>query len=312
MVYATPYINMSKDRVERVVSINLPQIAIVVNGDEEKFWSVLDTRLELCKEALMCRYESLKGTNGNVAPILWQYGAIARLEKGETIDKLLTGGYATISLGYIGVYEMTKLMTGLSHTDPRATGFALKVVEHLRDKCAEWKEETGLGFALYGTPSEGLCHRFCKIDKARFGTIKDVTDKGWYTNSYHVDVREPISAFEKLEFESQFQHVSTGGCISYIEIPNMTNNVEALKTIVNYIYHNIQYAEFNTKSDFCMECGFNGEIKLDDNCEWYCPNCGNRDHEKMNVVRRTCGYLGENFWNAGKTKEIKERVVHLD
>ena len=295
-----------------VVSINLPQIAIVVNGDEEKFWSVLDTRLELCKEALMCRYESLKGTNGNVAPILWQYGAIARLEKGETIDKLLTGGYATISLGYIGVYEMTKLMTGLSHTDPRATGFALKVVEHLRDKCAEWKEETGLGFALYGTPSEGLCHRFCKIDKARFGTIKDVTDKGWYTNSYHVDVREPISAFEKLEFESQFQHVSTGGCISYIEIPNMTNNVEALKTIVNYIYHNIQYAEFNTKSDFCMECGFNGEIKLDDNCEWYCPNCGNRDHEKMNVVRRTCGYLGENFWNAGKTKEIRERVVHLD
>ena len=272
-----------------VVSINLPQIAIVADGNFDKFWNLLDTRLELCKEALLCRYESLKGTNGNVAPILWQHGALARLEKGETIDKLLTGGYATISLGYIGVYEMTKLMTGLSHTDKRATNFALKVVEYLRDRCAKWKEETGLGFALYGTPSEGLCHRFCKIDKAKFGIIENVTDKGWYTNSYHVDVREKIDAFSKLEFESQFQNVSTGGCISYVEIDNMVDNIDAIKSLVNYIYHHIQYAEFNTVSDFCMECGFDGEIKLDDNCEWYCPNCGNRDKEKMNVVRRTCG-----------------------
>ena len=295
-----------------VVSINLPQIGIIANGDFNRFWDLLDHRLELCKEALLCRYNSLKGTKTNVAPILWEHGAIARLPKGSTIDNLLKGGYASISLGYIGVYEMCRAMLGVSHTDPKATDFAKQVVQHLRETCDRWKAETGLGFGLYGTPSEGLCNRFCKIDRAKFGCIKDITDKGWYTNSYHVDVREKISAFDKLEFEAQFQPISNGGCISYVEIPNMTQNVEALKVLVNYIYHHIQYAEFNTKSDFCMECGFDGEIRLDDNCEWYCPNCGNRDHSRMNVVRRTCGYLGENFWNEGKTKEIKDRVVHLD
>ena len=295
-----------------VVSINLPQIAIIADGNERLFWDLLDNRLELCFEALMCRYEHLKGTKSDVAPILWRYGALARLESGETIDKLLENGYATISLGYIGVYEMTKLMTGVSHTEPKGTEFALKVIKRLREACDEWKKRTGLGFGLYGTPSEGLCNRFAKIDKARFGEIKDVTDKGYYTNSYHVDVREEIGAFDKLLFESQFQPISSGGCISYVEIPNMNNNVQAIETMVRFIYDNIQYAEFNTKSDYCMECGYDGEIKLDENDEWYCPNCGNRDKAKMNVVRRTCGYLGENYWNEGKTKEIKSRVLHLE
>ena len=288
-----------------VVSINLPQIAIIADGDEETFWKLLDERLELCKEALMCRHYALLGTKSDISPIHWQYGAIAR------IDKLLYGGYSTMSLGYIGIYEMTKLMTGLSHTDPIGREFAMKVMNHLRETTDKWKAETNIGFALYGTPAESLCYKFARIDKQRFGTIKDVTDKGYYTNSYHVDVREKIDAFDKLAFESDFQRISSGGAISYVEIPNMQNNISALEEVVKFIYDNIQYAEFNTKSDFCHVCGFDGEIIINDNNEWECPNCGNKDHSKMTVVRRTCGYLGENFWNAGKTKEIKQRVLHL-
>ena len=294
-----------------VVSINLPQVAIVTDGDEDKFWKLLDERLELCKEALMCRHYALLGTHSDISPIHWQYGAVARLAKGEKIDKLLYGGYSTISLGYIGVYEMTKVMKGVSHTTPEGHDFAIRVMKHLRETVNRWKEETNIGFALYGTPAESLCYKFARIDKERFGTIKDVTDKGYYTNSYHVDVREKIDAFEKLGFESEFQKISSGGAISYIEIPNMQKNIDALETAVKFIYDNIQYAEFNTKSDYCHVCGFDGEIVLNKDNEWECPNCGNKDHSKMTVVRRTCGYLGENFWNAGKTKEIKQRVMHL-
>ena len=294
-----------------VVSINLPQVAIIADGDEDKFWKLLDERLELCKEALMCRHYALVGTHSDISPIHWQYGAIARLQKGEKIDKLLYGGYSTISLGYIGIYEMTKLMKGVSHTTPEGHDFALRVMKHLRETTDRWKKETNIGFALYGTPAESLCYKFARIDKEKFGTIKDVTDKGYYTNSYHVDVREKIDAFEKLKFESEFQNISSGGAISYIEIPNMEKNLDALETVVKFIYDNIQYAEFNTKSDYCHVCGFDGEIIINDDNEWECPNCGNKDHSKMTVVRRTCGYLGENFWNAGKTKEIKQRVMHL-
>ncbi len=294
-----------------VVSINLPQVAIVADGDEDKFWKLLDERLELCKEALMCRHYALLGTHSDISPIHWQYGAVARLAKGEKIDKLLYGGYSTISLGYIGIYEMTKVMKGVSHTTPEGHDFAIRVMKHLRETVNRWKEETNIGFALYGTPAESLCYKFARIDKERFGTIKDVTDKGYYTNSYHVDVREKIDAFEKLGFESEFQKISSGGAISYIEIPNMQKNIDALETAVKFIYDNIQYAEFNTKSDYCHACGFDGEIILNKDNEWECPNCGNKDHLKMTVVRRTCGYLGENFWNAGKTKEIKQRVMHL-
>ena len=294
-----------------VVSINLPQVAIVADGDEDKFWELLDERLELCKEALMCRHYALLGTHSDISPIHWQYGAIARLAKGEKIDKLLYGGYSTISLGYIGIYEMTKVMKGVSHTTPEGHDFAIRVMKHLRETVNRWKEETNIGFALYGTPAESLCYKFARIDKEKFGTIKDVTDKGYYTNSYHVDVREKIDAFEKLGFESEFQKISSGGAISYIEIPNMQKNIDALETAVKFIYDNIQYAEFNTKSDYCHVCGFDGEIVLNKDNEWECPNCGNKDHSKMTVVRRTCGYLGENFWNAGKTKEIKQRVLHL-
>ena len=294
-----------------VVSINLPQVAIIADGDEKKFWELLDERLELCKEALMCRHYALLGTHSDISPIHWQYGAIARLKKGEKIDKLLYGGYSTISLGYIGIYEMTKLMKGVSHTTPEGHDFALKVMKHLRETTDRWKKETNIGFALYGTPAESLCYKFARIDKEKFGTIKDVTDKGYYTNSYHVDVRERIDAFAKLGFESEFQKISSGGAISYIEIPNMQNNLNALETAVKFIYDNIQYAEFNTKSDYCHVCGFDGEIIINKDNEWECPNCGNKDHSKMTVVRRTCGYLGENFWNAGKTKEIKQRVMHL-
>ena len=294
-----------------VVSINLPQVAIVADGDEDKFWKLLDERLELCKEALMCRHYALLGTHSDISPIHWQYGAIARLKKGEKIDKLLYGGYSTISLGYIGIYEMTKLMKGVSHTTPEGHEFAIKVMKYLRETVDRWKKETNIGFALYGTPAESLCYKFARIDKEKFGTIKDVTDKGYYTNSYHVDVREKIDAFDKLAFESEFQKISSGGAISYIEIPNMQNNIDALETVVKFIYDNIQYAEFNTKSDYCHVCGFDGEIVINKDNEWECPNCGNKDHSKMTVVRRTCGYLGENFWNAGKTKEIKQRVMHL-
>lgn len=294
-----------------VVSINLPQIGIVAKGDEKKFWQLFDERLDLCYEALMCRHRALKGTKSDVSPIHWQYGAIARLEKGEPIDKLLMGGYSTLSLGYIGLYELTKLMKGVTHTKEEGQEFAVRVMQHMRDKTDAWKKATGLGFALYGTPAESLCYRFARIDKEKFGTIPDVTDKGYYTNSYHVDVREDIDAFSKFTFESQFQPISSGGCISYVEIPNMQNNLEAMEEVVRYIYDNIQYAEFNTKSDYCHVCGYDGEIIINDDNEWECPNCHNKDHKKMNVTRRTCGYLGENFWNLGKTKEIKSRALHL-
>ena len=294
-----------------VVSINLPQIGIIADKDEDLFWKLFDERLELCKEALLCRHHALLGTVSDVSPIHWQYGAIARLEKGEKIDKLLKGGYSTVSLGYIGLYELTKLMKGVSHTTEEGKEFALKVMKHMNEKCKEWKKETGLGFALYGTPAESLCYRFARIDLEQYGQIKDVTDKGFYTNSYHVDVREHIDAFSKLAFESEFQSISSGGAISYVEIPNMTNNLEAMEELVKFIYDNIQYAEFNTKSDYCQVCGFDGEIIINDDLEWECPNCHNKDKNKMNVTRRTCGYLGENFWNVGKKKEIKERVLHL-
>ena len=294
-----------------VVSINLPQIAILAKGDEDRFWSLFEERLQLCFDALMCRHNALKGIISDTSPVHWQYGAIARLQKGEKIDKFLENGYSTISLGYIGLYECTKLMCGVSHTDPTATPFALKVMKTMREHCEKWKKETGLGFGLYGTPAESLCYRFARIDKERFGTIKDVTDKGYYTNSYHVDVRENIDAFSKFKFESQFQTISSGGAISYVEIPNMRHNLTALEDVVKFIYDNIQYAEFNTKSDYCHVCGYEGEIIVNDNLEWECPNCHNKDQRKMNVTRRTCGYLGENFWNVGKTKEIKSRVLHL-
>ncbi len=294
-----------------VVSINLPQIGIIADGNEDKFWKLLDERLELCYEALMCRHYALLGTKTDTSPIHWKYGAIARLQSGETIDKLLKGGYSTLSLGYIGVYETTKLVKGVSHTTEEGEKFALKLMTHLREKVNEWKKQTGIGFALYGTPAESLCYRFARIDKEKFGSIKDITDKGYYTNTYHVDVREKIDAFAKLQFESQFQNISSGGAISYVEIPNMRNNLKALEEIVKFIYDNIQYAEFNTKSDYCHVCGFDGEIIINDDNEWECPQCGNKDHNKMNVTRRTCGYLGENFWNEGKTKEIKARVLHL-
>ena len=294
-----------------VVSLNLPQIGIIARGNEEKFWQLMEERLSLCFEALMCRHHALEGTISDVSPIHWQYGAIARLKKGEKIDELLHGGYSTISLGYIGLYEVTKLMTGVSHTDPKGLDFALRVMKRLRRATDTWKEETGIGFGLYGTPAESLCYRFARIDRERFGEIADVTDKGYYTNSYHVDVREKIDAFSKFQFESQFQVISSGGAISYVEIPNMRHNLEVLEEIVKFIYDNIQYAEFNTKSDYCHLCGFDGEIKINENLEWECPQCGNKDHAKMNVTRRTCGYLGENFWNVGKTKEINARVLHI-
>ena len=294
-----------------VVSINLPQIGILCKGDEEKFWSMLDERLELCFEALMCRHNALKGVLSDVSPVHWQYGAIARLKKGETIDRFLYGGYSSISLGYIGLYELTMLMKGVSQTDPVGEEFAVRVMKHLRETCDRWKAETNIGFALYGPPAESLCYRFARIDKERFGTIPNVTDKGYYTNSYHVDVREEIDAFSKFDFESQFQAISSGGAISYVEIPNMRHNLTALAEVVQYIYDNIQYAEFNTKSDYCQVCGFDGEIIINDDYQWQCPNCGNTDQSRMNVTRRTCGYLGENYWNEGKTKEIKARVMHL-
>ncbi len=294
-----------------VVSINLPQIGILARGEEEKFWELLDERLELCREALLCRHKALLGTLSDVSPIHWQYGAIARLKKGEAIDPYLKNGYSTLSLGYIGIYETTMLVKGVSHTTPEGRAFALKVMQYMRAATDRWREESGLGFSLYGTPAESLCYRFARIDREKFGVIANVTDKGYYTNSYHVDVREAISAFDKFRFESDFQDVSTGGAISYAEMPNMTNNPEALEAAVRYIYDNILYAEFNTKSDVCHVCGFDGEIGVNDDMEWECPQCHNRDRSRMNVTRRTCGYLGENFWNDGKTREIKSRVLHL-
>ncbi len=294
-----------------VVSLNLPQIALIAKGDDERFWSLLDERLQLCFEALMCRHRALLGVRSDTSPIHWQYGAIARLQKGETIDELLKNGYSTLSLGYIGIYETTVVMRQCSHTTPKGREFACQLMNYLRKTADQWKEKTKLGFALYGTPADSLCYRFARIDQKRFGDIKDVTDKGYYTNSYHVDVREKIDAFSKLTFESGFQNLSSGGAISLVEIPNMSHNMEALEAAIQYIYDNIQYAEFNTKSDYCQCCGYDGEIMINQDFEWECPQCGNKDHAKMNVVRRTCGYLGENFWNVGKTKEIRSRVVHL-
>lgn len=272
-----------------VISLNLPQIGIIANGDMELFWELLDQRLALCKEALITRHNMLLGTVSDVSPIHWQHGAIARLEKGEAIDKLLNEGYSTLSLGYVGIHEMVQAMLGVSHTTPEGEKFALEVMNHMKDACDEWKNETGLGFGLYGTPAENLIYRFCRLDKARFGEIKNVTDRLYYTNSYHVHVCEEIDAFSKLKFESQFHGISLGGCISYVEVPDLTRNVEAVESLINFIYHNIQYAEINTKPDICYSCGYTGEIKLDENLEWYCPSCGNREESEMQVMRRTCG-----------------------
>ena len=294
-----------------VVSINLPQIGLIAKGDEGKFWSLLDERLDLCFEVLMVRHNALKKVTSDVSPLHWQYGAIARLPKHTSIEPLLYGGYSSISLGYIGLYEVTKAMKGVSHTTPEGKEFAMSVMKRLRKACDDWKAQTNIGFALYATPAESLCDRFARIDRAKFGDVEDITDKGYYTNSYHVDVREHIDAFSKLKFENEFQPISSGGCISYVEVPNMQHNLEALRTLVKFIYDNIQYAEFNSKSDYCHVCGFDGEIQINEMGEWECPVCHNKDRDKMNVVRRTCGYLGEKFWNAGKTQEIKSRVTHV-
>jgi len=294
-----------------VISLNLVQVALTANKDMDLFWKILDERLSLCKEALLFRHSNLKGTTSDISPIHWQYGAIARLKKGEKIDKLLENGYATISLGYVGIYEMTQAMLGVSHTTKEGEKFALEVMKYLKAACDKWKSETGIGFGLYGTPGESLTSRFCRIDKQKFGEIKNVTDRMYYTNSYHVHVTEEIDAFEKLKFESQFHSISAGGCISYIEVPDMSNNLPAVEQIINYIYHNIQYAEINCKPSVCYKCGFEGEIKIDDNLTWYCPSCGNTDQNEMQVMRRTCGYIGANMWSKGRTQEIAQRVLHL-
>lgn len=298
-----------------VVTINLVDVALSSGGDMDKFWKIFDDRLDLCYRALMCRHERLKGTLSDAAPILWQYGALARLKKGEPIDKLLYGGYSTISLGYAGLCECTRYMTGKSHTDPEATPFALEVMQHMNDVCAEWKKKENIDFSIYGTPLESTTYKFSKCLQKRFGIIKGVTDKNYITNSYHVHVTEQIDAFTKLKFESQFQALSPGGAISYVEVPNMQNNIPAVIKIMKFIYENIMYAELNTKSDYCQVCGYDGEIKIvedeDGKLVWECPNCKNRDQNKLNVARRTCGYIGTQFWNQGRTQEIKERVLHL-
>ncbi len=298
-----------------VVTLNLVDAACSSGGDMERFWEVLDERLALCKRALMCRHNRLKGTPSDVAPILWQDGALSRLKKGEPIDPLLYGGYSSISLGYAGLSECTYYMTGKSHTDPAATPFALAVMQRLNDACEQWKEETNIGFSVYGTPLESTTYKFAKCLQKRFGIVKNVTDKNYITNSYHVHVSEEIDAFAKLKFEAQFQKLSPGGAISYVEVPNMTGNLDAVLSVMQYIYDNIMYAELNTKSDFCQICGYDGEIKIatDDHGKlvWECPNCGNRNQDKMNVARRTCGYIGTQFWNQGRTQEIKDRVLHL-
>lgn len=297
-----------------VVTINLPDVALSSRQDMDKFWKIFDERLELCHRALLCRHERLMGTLSDAAPILWQYGALARLKKGETIDKLLVGGYSTISLGYAGLYECVKYMTGHSHTEKEGTPFAMAVMQHMNDKCAEWKAESDIDFSLYGTPLESTTYKFAKCLQRRFGVIPGVTDKGYITNSYHVHVSEEIDAFDKLKFEGMFQQLSPGGAISYVEVPNMQDNLKAVIRVMQYIYDNIMYAELNTKSDYCQVCGYDGEIKIvedDGKLVWECPNCGNRDQEKMNVARRTCGYIGTQFWNQGRTEEIRDRVLHL-
>ena len=297
-----------------VVTINLPDVALSSGGNTEKFWSIFEERLELCHRALRCRHERLLGTPSDVAPILWQYGALARLKKGETIDKLLFNGYSTISLGYAGLYECVKYMTGKSHTDPEATPFALAVMQKMNDKCAEWKQAENIDYSLYGTPLESTSYKFAKCLQRRFGIIDGITDKGYITNSYHVHVSEKISAFDKLKFESQFQQLSPGGAISYVEVPDMQDNIDAVLSVMKFIYDNIIYAELNTKSDYCQECGWDGEIEIveeEGKLIWRCPNCGNTDQDKMNVARRTCGYIGTQFWNQGRTQEIRDRVLHL-
>jgi ribonucleoside-triphosphate reductase len=298
-----------------VVTINLPDVALSSGGDMDKFWKIFDERLDLCYRALMCRHNRLKGTLSDAAPILWQYGALARLKKGEKIDKLLYGGYSTISLGYAGLYECVKYMTGKSHTDEEAKPFALAVMQHMNDKCAEWKKKENIDFSIYGTPLESTTYKFAKALQQRFGIIEGVTDKNYITNSYHVHVTEPIDAFTKLKFESDFQALSPGGAISYVEVPNMQNNIPAVLEVMKFIYDNIMYAELNTKSDFCQVCSYDGEIKIvkddDGKLVWECPRCKNRDQTKLNVARRTCGYIGTQFWNQGRTQEIKDRVLHL-
>ena len=298
-----------------VVTINLVDVALSSGKDKEKFWKIFDERLELCHKALLCRYERLKGTVSDVAPIIWQHGALARLQKGETIDKLLVGGYSSISLGYAGLYECVKHMTGKSHTDPEVTPFALDIMRYMNKKCDEWNEQLDLGFSLYGSPIESTTYKFAKCLQRRFGIIEGITDKNYITNSYHVNVREPIDAFAKLKLESQFQALSLGGAISYIETSNLQNNTEAVLSVMQFIYDNIMYAELNTKSDYCQACGYDGEIDVIENENgkliWKCPNCGNTDESKLNICRRTCGYIGTNFWNQGRTQEIKERYVHL-
>ena len=298
-----------------VVTLNLVDVACSSGKDMDKFWKILDERLELCKRALMCRHYRLKGTPSDVAPILWQNGALARLKKGETIDKLLYGGYSTISLGYAGLCECTYYMKGVTHTAPEGTEFALKLMTYLRDTCNRWAEETNIDFSLYGTPLESTTYKFAKNLQKRFGKIKGVTDKNYITNSYHVHVTENINAFDKLKFEAQFQELSPGGAISYVEVPDMNDNIPAVLSVMQFIYDNIMYAELNTKSDYCQVCGYTGQIQIitddDGKLIWECPNCGNRNQDKMNVARRTCGYIGTQFWNQGRTQEIKERVLHL-
>ena len=320
--FLTPYVDPDTQRAkyygrfnQGVVTINLVDVACSSKGDLKEFWRIMDERLDLCKEALMCRHNRLKGTPSDVAPILWQYGALARLKKGETLDKLLYGGYSTISLGYAGLCECVKYMTGKSHTDPEITPFALEIMQHLNDKCAQWKAEENMDFSLYGTPIESTTYKFAKCLQKRFGKIPGVTDKNYITNSYHVNVTEEIDAFTKLTFESQFQRLSPGGAISYVEVPNMQDNLDAVLAVMQHIYENIMYAELNTKCDYCMECGYDGEIQIKEDDDgkliWICPNCGNTDQDKMSVARRTCGYIGTQFWNQGRTQEIKERVLHL-
>ena len=320
--FLTPYIDEETGKPkyygrfnQGVVTINLVDVACSSGKDMDKFWKIFDDRLELCKRALMCRHYRLKGTPSDVAPILWQNGALARLKKGETIDKLLYGGYSTISLGYAGLCECTKYMVGVTHTQPEGTEFALKVMRHLNEVCKKWAKETNIDFSLYGTPLESTTYKFAKNLQKRFGKIPGVTDKNYITNSYHVHVTEDINAFDKLKFESQFQELSPGGAISYVEVPDMVDNIPAVLSVMQYIYENIMYAELNTKSDYCQVCGYNGEIRIvtdeDGKLIWECPNCGNRNQDKMNVARRTCGYIGTQFWNQGRTQEIKERVLHL-
>lgn len=318
--FLTPYIDENgKPKYygrfnQGVVTINLPDVALSSGGDMDKFWQIFEERLELCYRALMVRHNRLKGTPSDVAPILWQYGALARLKKGETIDKLLFGGYSTISLGYAGLYECVKYMTGKSHTDEQAKPFALKVMQYMNDKCQEWKKKENIDFSPYGTPIESTTYKFAKALQRRFGIIKGITDKSYITNSYHVHVTEEIDAFTKLKFESEFQRLSPGGAISYVEVPDMKGNIGAVMSLLEYIYENIMYAELNTKSDYCQVCGFDGEIQTvedDGKLVWECPNCKNRDQNKMNVARRTCGYIGTQFWNQGRTQEIKDRVLHL-